>query len=119
MKDAKKYSGGCHCGQVRYEATMELTGGVECNCSICSKKGAILTFVPAEHFVLQSGEDSLTDYQFGKKNIHHLFCRMCGVPSFARGTGRDGKKVCAVNIRCLDDVDLSALTLKHFDGKSL
>jgi hypothetical protein len=48
MKDAKKYSGGCHCGQVRYEATMELTGGMECNCSICGKKGAILTFVPAE-----------------------------------------------------------------------
>ncbi len=119
MKDAKKYSGGCHCGQVRYEATMELTGGMECNCSICAKKGAILTFVPAEDFALKSGQDSLTDYQFGKKNIHHLFCRVCGIPSFARGTGPNGKKMCAVNVRCLDDVNVSVLPLKHVDGKSL
>ena len=60
---------------------------MSCNCSICQKRGALLTFVPAAQFKLLSGEDELTDYQFNKKIVHHLFCSHCGVGSFARGNG--------------------------------
>jgi hypothetical protein len=119
MSEAKRYEGGCHCGKVRYEVTAALDRGMACNCSICSKKGTLLTFVPADHFKLLSGEESLTDYQFGKKHIHHLFCSTCGVGSFARGSTPDGRSMCAINIRCLDDVDISSLPITHFDGKSL
>jgi hypothetical protein len=68
---------------------------------------------------LRSGADSLTDYQFNKKIIHHLFCRTCGIGSFARGTGPDGAEMIAINVRCLDGVDLDSLTVTPFDGKSL
>src|SRR5205823_2202539 len=91
MKDAKKYTGGCHCGKVRYEVTTDLTRVLDCNCSHCSKKGLLLNFVTADQFTLLSGEESLSDYQFNKKVIHHLFCRACGVESFARGTAQDGR----------------------------
>jgi hypothetical protein len=74
--------------------------------------------VPAENFRLLSGEDALTNYQFNKKHISHLFCRTCGIKSFARGVGRDGKPMVAINTRCLDDVDLDQLTVTKFDGKS-
>jgi len=116
--DSKTYQGGCHCGAVRYQVTMKLTGAITCNCSICSKTGTMLSFVPATQFELKSGEDSLTDYQFGKERIHHLFCKRCGVRSFARGKMPDGTAMAAINVRCLDDVELESVPTKHFDGRS-
>ncbi len=119
MENAKTHHGGCHCGRVRYEVAADLTSTISCNCSICQKTGTILAFVPEAQFKLVSGEDDLVDYQFNKKVIHHFFCRVCGVRSFARGTAPDGRKMAAVNVRCLDDVDVAALNPKPFDGKSL
>ena len=68
-----KYTGGCHCGKVRFEVDMDLKEVISCNCSMCAKRGSLLAFVPEENFTLLSGEDALTDYQFNKKVIHHLF----------------------------------------------
>ena len=91
---------------------------MQCNCSICSRTGTLLAFVPASAFTLERGEESLTDYQFNQRVIHYLFCRVCGIRSFGRGEGPDGPMV-GVNVRCLDDVDLARLDVQHFDGKSL
>jgi hypothetical protein len=66
----------------------------------------------------EHAQDNLTDYQFNKKQIHHLFCSSCGVRSFARGKLPDGRETRAINVRCLDDVDIDALTPKPYDGKS-
>ena len=118
MPETKTYSGGCHCGKVRYEATTDLAQVLSCNCSICTKRGLLPTFVSPPQFRLLSGGDALADYQFASKNIHHLFCSACGVGSFARGTGPDGSEMVAVNVRCLDGVDLASLTLTPIDGKS-
>ncbi len=119
MGETTTYGGGCHCGAVRYEVTMKLESVVTCNCSICSKTGTMLAFVPMAQFKLVGGQEALTDYQFGKKKIHHFFCRHCGIRSFSRGTSPVGGEVAAVNVRCLDGVDLGALTLRPFDGRSL
>ena len=119
MPELAKYRGGCHCGRVRYEVETNLAPVMSCNCSICQKRGALLTFVPAAQFTLLSGEDDLTDYQFNKKIVHHLFCSHCGVASFARGTGPDGLEMIAVNVRCLDGVEIEGLKLTPFDGKNL
>jgi hypothetical protein len=119
MDEATTYAGGCHCGAVRYRVKAKLDGAMRCNCSICSKTGTMLTFVPAAGFELLSGAAALTDYQFGKKRIHHLFCSRCGIRSFARGQGPDGAEMVAVNVRCLDGVDLDAVPVQRFDGRSL
>jgi hypothetical protein len=120
MPDSKTYSGGCHCGRVHYEVTTDLAMVVSCNCSICQKRGALWTFVGADQFNLRGGENDLTDYQFAKKAIHHLFCKNCGVGSFSRGKRpTDGRDTIAINIRCLDDVDIASLQLTPVDGKSL
>ena len=116
----RTYAGSCHCGQVRFEVRVDLSKPVNsCNCSICQRTGTMLSFVPAEAFTLQSGEEALTDYQFGKKHLHHLFCASCGVGSFSRGLAPNGDETYAVNVRCLEGVDTSALNIKPFDGKSL
>jgi hypothetical protein len=114
----KTYTGGCHCGAVRYEATTDLAQVISCNCSICQKKGHLLTFLPAEAFALKSGEENLQDYQFNKHVIHHLFCRTCGIQSFARGTAPNGAAMVAVNVRCLDGVELASITPVPFDGRA-
>ena len=113
------HQGGCHCGAVRYRVELDLTKPVtQCNCSICSRSGTLLSFVPAAAFTLEQGEGSLTDYQFNKKSIHHLFCKVCGVRSFARGQGPSGPMV-AINSRCLDGLDPATLQVQNFDGRSL
>jgi len=119
MAEPKKYSGSCHCGNVRYEATMTLDKVMECNCSICGRIGAMRSFVPATEFKLLSGEDSLKDYQFGKHHLHHMFCKNCGIHAFAGGKGKDGTEMRAVNVRCLEGVDPWSITATHFDGKKL
>jgi hypothetical protein len=119
MSEAKTYAGGCQCGRVRYDVELDLGQPViACNCSMCGRSATLLTFVPAERFSLKSGEEVLKDYQFNNQVIHHLFCGVCGIKSFARGTGRDGAATVAVNARCLDGVDPDALEIKRFDGKS-
>jgi hypothetical protein len=115
----RAYKGGCHCGAVRFEATIDPSNPITCNCSICGKAGHWLTFAPADNFKLESGENNLTDYQFNKKTIHHLFCKTCGIRSFARGKGQDGTEMIAINVRCLDDIDVDTLEPKKFNGKDL
>lgn len=119
MAETRTYEGGCHCGLVRYQINTELSTVVECNCSICSKRGVLWTFVKEPQFKLLKGGDTLSDYQFGKKKIHHLFCPTCGVGSFSRGMAPTGEDTYAINVRCLDEVDVAALERKHFDGKRL
>ena len=119
MAETKTYTGGCHCGEVRFEVTADLSNVVACNCSICQKRGALWTFVSAESFALRAGTDDLKDYQFAKKVIHHLFCQQCGVGSYSRGKGPGGEEMIAVNVRCLDGVEVESLKPKAIDGKSL
>ncbi|MCB1783246.1 MAG: GFA family protein [Alphaproteobacteria bacterium] len=113
------YTGGCHCGAVKYEVKMELQEVVSCNCSICSKTGWLMAFTSADNFKLLQGEDNLSDYQFAAKKIHHLFCKTCGIKSFGAGTMPDGTDTRAINVGCLDGVDVESLPVKKFDGKSL
>ena len=117
----QSYSGGCQCGKVRYEVALDLANPViACNCSRCRRLGSLFAFAPVGDFKLSSGEKELTDYQFNKKVIHHLFCSTCGIESFARGKRPiDGADVVAVNARCLDGIDPNALTVKKVDGASL
>jgi hypothetical protein len=119
MPEPKTYAGSCHCGRVRYDAAVDLTQVIECNCSHCQRKGLLLTFIPPSQFTLHSGEQELTDYQFNKKIIHHLFCRTCGVEPFARGKMPDGSAAIAVNVRCLEGVDICALKPVSFDGRNM
>ena len=126
MAEAKAHTGGCHCGNVRYEVTSDLAQVTSCNCSICSKLGALWIFVSPQEFSLTTGQDklgdakqgSLGDYQFHKKVIHHRFCPICGIESFAQGQMPDGTPMFAVNVRCLDDVDVWTLSVTPIDGKS-
>jgi hypothetical protein len=119
MPATQTHQGGCHCGKVRYTAETDLAQVIECNCSICSKHGLLISFVPADKFTLVSGDADLAEYLFNKHRIHHQHCTSCGVETFAYGTGKDGQRMVAINVRSLDGVDLVGLKRTPFDGKSM
>ena len=113
------YTGGCQCGAVRYEVSLDLGEVLACNCSRCGRLGSLLAFAPVDNnFKLLSGENATTEYQFNKHNIHHLFCSTCGIQSYAHGKGPGGAEMVAVNARCLDGVEPETLKVKHVDGRS-
>ncbi|GAA0710098.1 GFA family protein [Dokdonella soli] len=115
------YTGGCHCGRVAFEVETdtEISSAMECNCSICSKRGHLLTFVPAAQVRLRTPETDLSSYTFNKHAIRHRFCTVCGVAPFAHASDRQGNPMFAINVRCLEGVDPQALEIKQFDGRSL
>ncbi len=115
---SKTYHGHCHCGAVQYDVSVDIDSVLECNCSICRAAGWQLSFVGAPQFQLQQGEDALVDYQFGAENLHHPFCSKCGVRAFSYGPNPDGGTMYAVNTRCLDDFDVSTVTVNQHDGAS-
>lgn len=114
-----KYTGGCHCGAVKYEVEASLDNPVTCNCSHCQMLGAVMVFVPATNFTLLSGADKLTEYRFNKKIIAHKFCSICGIESFSDGVADDGTASTMINVNCLDGVDPKAMTPYHYDGRAV
>jgi hypothetical protein len=114
------YSGGCQCAKVRFEVQMDIGEVIACNCSRCGRLGSLLAFAPATQFKLLSGDADLTGFEFNKHMIRHQFCATCGIQPFAIGTHpKTGAKMAAVNVRCLDDVDVDTFTVRKVDGRSL
>jgi hypothetical protein len=113
-----KHTGGCHCGQVAYEFEGEIGEVLDCNCSLCMKRGGLLAFIPASAFTLKTPPENFATYQFNKFVINHHFCKNCGIASFSDGSDPKGNKMVAINARCVDGIDLAALTIKPFDGRS-
>jgi hypothetical protein len=115
--DARTYRGGCHCGAVRVEVDFDLDQPVSrCNYSLCTKLATANAIVKPSAFRLLSGEESLTNTV--DPAIDHPFCRRCGVHAFGRGNLPElGGEYCAVNVNCLDDVEVTRLTYQYWDGR--
>ncbi|MGH7897315.1 MAG: GFA family protein [Candidatus Binatia bacterium] len=111
----KTYTGGCHCGRVRFRVTGSLERASDCNCSICAKKGFLHWIVPPEQFQLLSGPDDLATYAFNTGTAKHHFCRHCGIHSFY--VPRSDPDKIDVNVRCLDGIDVERVPRRVFDGR--
>lgn len=114
MSQLTDYTGGCHCGAVRYHVSIERHVATVCNCSICQKKGFIHVIVPESRFILIQGEADLSTYTFNTGTAKHYFCRHCGIHSFYRP--RSHPDAIDVNLRCLDDNPIERFELDNFDG---
>jgi hypothetical protein len=113
------YEGGCHCGRIAFEVDGEIAQVMECNCSICSRRGYLLWFVPRAQLRLATPESDLATYTFNTGRIRHHFCPTCGCAPFGFGADEKGNAHAAVNVRCLEGVELPGLKVVAFDGRSL
>ncbi|WP_013322914.1 GFA family protein [Gloeothece verrucosa] len=108
------YEGGCHCGAVRFRVRVNKPEAINCNCSICRKKGFIHLIVPPEQFTLLKGGNELTTYTFNTGTAKHTFCRICGIHPFYHPRSHPGWF--DVNVRTLDEDVLERFDIKDFDG---
>lgn len=112
-----KYQGSCHCGQIAFSVEGDIPEVMSCNCSICQRKGTLMWFVPRSAMRLLTPREKMSTYTFNKHVIKHHFCPTCGIHPFGEGASPTGQEMAAINVRCLEDVDLSALTIKHYNGR--
>jgi hypothetical protein len=112
------YRGSCHCGRVAYEVDGEIDSGLACNCSMCQRKGSLLWFVPKAQFRLQGDESGSCVYTFNKHAIKHRFCPVCGIHPYADGQDAQGNPMAAINLRCIEGLDLAQVPVHEFDGRS-
>ena len=113
------HKGSCHCGRIAYEVDGDIDALVQCNCSICSKKGYLLYFIARDRLTLKTPETHLSTYTFNKHQINHHFCSSCGCSPFGIGSDQQGNTLAAINARCLDDLDISGIPIQPLNGRAL
>lgn len=112
----KWYSGGCHCGKVRFQVKISQPQAIKCNCSICRKKGFLHLIVSPDNFRLLQGKDSLTTYTFNTHTAIHKFCSTCGIHPFY--TPRSHPQDIDINVNALDENMVDSLEIIDFDGQN-
>jgi hypothetical protein len=111
------FHGSCHCGRVRFEVLAAPTSLSQCNCSLCSKKGALYVKVrELSELRISAGESELSSYRFNTQRAKHYFCRHCGIHLFHRP--RLDPERWSANARCLEDLDVSRYVVTEFDGQN-
>jgi hypothetical protein len=122
------WTGACHCRRTRFEFTADIRRARVCNCSICRKRGALIFRVGEDSFRLLTPLGDLGCYEWGTGTAKDYFCRTCGILPFRRPrslTAEERAKGAqpfagwAVNLRCVDGLDLQGLTVQAVDGASL
>lgn len=113
-----RHKGSCHCGRIAFEVEGDFSSALECNCSHCSRKGYLLTFVPRGDLDLATPAQAMSTYRFNRHVIAHHFCPECGCAPFGFGTDPEGNAVAAVNVRCLEGFDLEKVQRMPVDGRS-
>ncbi|MDG2305132.1 MAG: GFA family protein [Candidatus Binatia bacterium] len=112
MGEPVSCEGGCHCGAVRFRVRFERYEALQCNCSMCSRKGFLHLIVPPEDFELLGGADDLVTYSFNTHIAKHRFCR---IHPFHEP--RSHPDQIDVNIHCLDEPPLDRFAVEKFDGR--
>lgn len=113
----KNYTGSCHCGDVRFGVQMELDSVRVCDCSICRKRGALIHRVEEQDLRVETPLEGLSLYQWHTGVARDYFCPRCGILPFRRP--RTAPDKWAVNVRCLDGVDLNAIAIEPVTGSQL
>lgn len=115
------YTGSCHCGRIAFEIDADAPpdGALACNCSICQRKGSLLWFLPRAQLRLLTPDENAASYLFHKHQIRHRFCAVCGIHPYAEGQDPKGNAIAAINLRCLEGIDLASIPVTQFDGRAL
>ena len=109
----------CHCGEVEAEINLDgdLQKVLQCNCSICKRRNAVMSMVKNEDFKIIKGKDKLKLYQFHTKVAQHYFCSICGI--YTHHNPRSAPAMTGFNLGCVDEVDVASLKdITLIDGQN-
>ena len=121
MAEMIEYRGRCHCGRLRFSfKSPEIARGVRCDCSLCTRRGAVLStrYIPAADFTPHADPADLGLYLWNERVLNNIFCKTCGIFAYI-ADGEDGKDGYRVNLGCVEGLDAFALEIARIDGKSL
>ncbi len=113
------YSGSCHCGGIAFDVEGKIDSALSCNCSICSRKGSLLWFVPRTSLRLKTPASAASTYTFNEHLIKHRFCPVCGIHPYGEGVDPKGNPIAAINLRCIENLEMDGIPVQHFDGRSM
>ena len=113
------YQGSCHCGRVSFQVEGTIASALSCNCSMCSRKGSLLWFVPRSQLQLLSAEENAATYTFNRHKIKHRFCPICGIHPYGEASDPTGKPMAAINIRSLEGIALEQVPVTNYDGRAV
>ncbi|CAE6908236.1 hypothetical protein R69927_05826 [Paraburkholderia domus] len=111
-----RYTASCHCGTVKFAFDAQIDELVICNCSLCTKRRAVMVGVPRDSLQILEGHGALSSYRWNTGQAHHRFCSTCGIYTFHQR--RIDPAMYSVNAFCIDGLDVSAIPLRHVDGRS-
>ena len=111
------YHGSCHCGAVRFTVEGPIDEAYTCDCSLCSKKNALMATVHESRLTITAGEDKLGLYQWNARIAKHYFCTQCGIYPFHRK--RSMPDHYGINLKALDDFDWAALPVRAAEGQGM
>jgi len=112
------HRGSCHCGTIGFSVDAALDQGMACNCSHCARKGYVLAFLPRAVLTLDPVDGEIGTYRFNTHKIAHHFCLTCGCAPYAEGTSPNGSETAAINLRCIEGLDLATVAISQVDGRS-
>lgn len=122
------YHGSCHCGRTRFEVDLELDHVRSCDCSVCTKRGALIHRVAERDLRILTPLSEMALYQWHTRTARDYFCPVCGIFPFRRPrhlsaeeteAGRREFTGWSVNVRCLEGVDLDRIPTRRVHGKKL
>ena len=113
------YKGSCHCGGISFEVEGEIKSVLQCDCSMCQRKGSLLWFVPREMLKMLTPDSAVKTYTFNKHMIMHRFCPVCGLHPYGESVDPQGNPIAAINIRCLEGIDIAAIPVHNYAGRSI
>jgi hypothetical protein len=111
------FIGSCHCGSVRFSVDYAIAEVTTCDCSLCTRRNAVMAKVPEQRLKVLEGEEMLTLYEWNTRRAKHYFCRRCGIYVFHRK--RAAPDHFGVNVFCLEGFDVASVPRRATEGASM
>jgi hypothetical protein len=118
MQGGRMLEGSCHCGKVKWSYPLPLDSVTACNCTLCSRYGALWAYGYLEDGIKVEGPTK--DYSRGSKINGYHFCTECGCLAYymQKSVDEKGRTRLAVNTRmALDPEKMKDVLIDPFDGR--
>ena len=94
----------CHCGEVEIQVNLKknIDELMRCNCSMCKRKGTMVTTINKEDLKIVKGKDKIKTYQFNTGVAKHHFCSECGIHT--HNLRRSNPNTFGINVGCIDEI---------------